>query len=275
VRLEALYAILVVGACCGSVAAESGTGKLLPIAPGDGATIDTPLSATIEWSTYQGASSYEVTLRLVGTRKPVLEARGLSEPLCRVAVRPGSAYEWRAGAADSTGRIVARSEAQRFRTPEPAVKEITDYRILFAGIHPGTHWQAMEEIPADPEAQIAPWFHKKRFEDAPPPTMSQVKDRLPAPVWEGHDDLIKMYWYAWDTLFSVWLFAPKSADNMAVSNLIGLPSWGPWGSTMVWDTAFILQFARYGHFAYPFVTGLDNCYARQHENGFICRESEQ
>ena len=27
--------------------------------------------------------------------------------------------------------------------------------------------------------------------------------------------------------------------------------------------------------AYPFITGLDNCYARQHENGFICRESDR
>ncbi len=91
---------------------------------------------------------------------------------------------------------------------------------------------------------------------------------------DGHDDQIDMYWYAWKTLFSTWLFPPPAADNMAVSNLIGIKSWGPWGSTMVWDTSFILQFARYGDGAYPFITALDNCYARQHENGFICRESD-
>ena len=44
---------------------------------------------------------------------------------------------------------------------------------------------------------------------------------------------------------------------------------------MVLDTAFILQFARYGQAGYPFITALDNCYARQHENGFICRESDR
>src|SRR5208283_5173579 len=118
-----------------------------------------------------------------------------------------------------------------------------------------------------------PWFAKKKFADAPPPTFEAIEDRLPRPVWDGHGDLIDMYRYAWKTLFSVWLFAPPAAgESMAVSNPIGIQSWGPWGSTMVWDTAFILQFARYGDHAYPFVTALDNCYARQHENGFICRE---
>ena len=31
----------------------------------------------------------------------------------------------------------------------------------------------------------------------------------------------------------------------------------------------------YGNAACPFFEGLDNCYARQHENGFICRESDR
>ena len=44
---------------------------------------------------------------------------------------------------------------------------------------------------------------------------------------------------------------------------------------MVFDSCFILHFSRYGAQAYPFITCLDNCYARQHENGFICRESDR
>ncbi len=271
-RLERLVAVAILATCC--VAAESDTKRVELASPADGATVAAPLSTTLTWSGCPGAASYDVTLSLSGVKRPVLESRGLKDTRLRVAVRPGSSYEWRVTAADSSGRSIARSSVWKFRTPEPVVKEITDYPTLFAGVHPGSHWQAMEEIPPDPNAVISPWFYKKKFDDAPPPTMEQVKSRLPVPVWEGHEDLIKMYWYAWDTLFSVWLFAPKSPDNMAVSNLIGLPSWGPWGSTMVWDTAFILQFARYGHYAYPFITGLDNCYARQHENGFICRESD-
>ena len=37
----------------------------------------------------------------------------------------------------------------------------------------------------------------------------------------------------------------------------------------------MIDFARYGHQAYPFITSLDNVYARQHENGYICRESDR
>jgi glycogen debranching enzyme len=44
---------------------------------------------------------------------------------------------------------------------------------------------------------------------------------------------------------------------------------------MIFDTCFMVHFARYGHQAYPFITGLDNVYARQHENGYICRESDR
>jgi len=36
----------------------------------------------------------------------------------------------------------------------------------------------------------------------------------------------------------------------------------------------MMHFARYGHQAYPFITQFDNAYARQHENGFICQESD-
>ncbi|MCL5098754.1 MAG: alpha,alpha-trehalase, partial [Candidatus Omnitrophica bacterium] len=77
------------------------------------------------------------------------------------------------------------------------------------------------------------------------------------------------------TMLRVWTYAPTALDHQAVANLIGYRTWGPWGSTMVWDTCFMLHFARYGGQAYPFITGLDNCYARQHENGFICRESDR
>ena len=95
------------------------------------------------------------------------------------------------------------------------------------------------------------------------------------PVWDGHPEALAAYWYCWDTLLRVWVFAPKALDHQAVANLLGYPTWGPWGSTMVWDSCFILHFARYGAPAYPFITCLDNCYARQHENGFICRESDR
>lgn len=264
-------AILALAIC---VDTEARVERVMPLVPADGSTIGTPLGTTLRWSAHPGASSYRIALSLAGANKPAAETSGIADTSCRVAVRPRSTYQWAVAALDSAGKVIAQSDKVSFRTPEPVIIDTADPRVLFAGVHPGSHWQMMDEISPDPAAALSPWFYKKRFDDAPPPTMAQVKDSLPVPVWDGHEDLVGMYWYAWETLFSVWLFPPKSQENMAVSNLIGIASWGPWGSTMVWDTAFILQFARYGHWAYPFITGLDNCYARQHENGFICRESD-
>lgn len=39
----------------------------------------------------------------------------------------------------------------------------------------------------------------------------------------------------------------------------------------MWDSCFILLFARYGCRAFNFQRTLDNLYAKQHADGFICR----
>jgi len=244
------------------------------ISPADNSTIDTPLTETFKWSTDPSASSYRLELRLAGSSRPVLVPGGIKEGSYRAALCPGSKYGWTVTAYDASGKACAVSPTFTLSTPVPVAKEVTDYNVLFAGVHPGSHWEQMNEIPADPSAVPSPWYSKKEYSGEPPPTFDAIKDRLPKPIWDGHDDLIDMYWYAWKTLFSVWLFAPPDPHNMAVSNPIGIQSWGAWGSTMVWDSSFILQFARYGDNAYPFITALDDCYARQHENGFICRESD-
>ena len=40
----------------------------------------------------------------------------------------------------------------------------------------------------------------------------------------------------------------------------------------LWDSCFMTLFGRYGARAFPFVRTLDNFYAKQHPDGFICRE---
>jgi hypothetical protein len=270
----AVIVILAFVSVPGHATADVGSFQLL--APVDGSAVETPLSARLKWPPMEGATVYRVIVRQKGSAagKNVVDER-VSETDLAVAVCPGTTYEWSVQAICG-GKVVKASNAPfTFTTPDPKPTEITDPKVLFAGTHPGCHWMHMEEIPTDPSAVLSPWFYKKTFRDDKPPLLNDVRGKVPKPVWDGHQDLIDMYWYAWQTLFSVWLFAPPSGDNMAVSNIIGLQTWGEWGSTMVWDTAFILQFARYGNAAYPFITGLDNCYARQHESGFICRESDK
>jgi hypothetical protein len=42
--------------------------------------------------------------------------------------------------------------------------------------------------------------------------------------------------------------------------------------TFMWDSCFMMMFGRYGRGAFRFMGTLDNFYARQHADGFICRE---
>lgn len=100
-----------------------------------------------------------------------------------------------------------------------------------------------------------------------PGTFEEARKILPMPVWSGHPEEIAMYWRAWE---------------IAVGNIKNpLPGSGfvaPYidtaynGNIFMWDSSFILMFARYGARFFPFQNTLDNFYAKQHPDGFICRE---
>lgn len=91
---------------------------------------------------------------------------------------------------------------------------------------------------------------------------------MPDPVLpEAYAVWGEMYWRAWELAWGH-LKRPK-ADSGLVANFIsaaGKPH------MFMWDTAFMLQFGMYGRRAFDFVRSLDNFYARQHDDGFICRE---
>ena len=139
----------------------------------------------------------------------------------------------------------------------------------------GSHWLGLKPVEFTETEPLSPWFERKSYVGPPLPRFEDIKGSFPVPVWDGHPEALEAYWYCWKTLLGVWYFAPDAPNHQAVANICGIKLWGPWGSTMVFDTAFILHFARYGSGAWPFVTALDNCYARQHENGFICRETDK
>lgn len=262
-----LLGSLALGLClAGAEAAD-----MAPLAPKNEATSNTPLTVVLKWTPSTGAAAYSVELREVGGKLIATTRTQIAE--CRLAVCPKTEYRWAVWALGKQGRVLDQAGPWTFKTPKPVLQEITDNNVLFAGMRPNAHFVNMESVPSDPNAPLSPWFEKKTYDGIPPPTFEQVKDRLPKPIWDGHQDAIDMYWYAWQTLFGTWLYAPAQGHS-AVANLVGMPTWAGWGSTMVLDTAFILQFARYGDAAYPFITSLDNCYARQHESGFICRETE-
>lgn len=98
-------------------------------------------------------------------------------------------------------------------------------------------------------------------------TFASARARLPAPVWEGHEDAIDGYWRAWELAFGN-LRAPVPGSGF-VSNFIDTAFNG---CLFMWDSAFILMFGRYGARAFDFQGTLNNFYAKQHKDGYICRE---
>ncbi len=93
---------------------------------------------------------------------------------------------------------------------------------------------------------------------------------LPKPRWEGSQTVIDGYWRAWDLTFRNCRRVPLETGFVS-----------PFVDTafndclFMWDSVFILMFARYGERAFPFQGTLDNFYAKQHADGFICREIKE
>jgi hypothetical protein len=104
-------------------------------------------------------------------------------------------------------------------------------------------------------------------EDDPPPTFDDAWDSLPKPFWEGHEDEIGCYRGAWELAFSN-LRRPEPGSGFVASFIDTAFN----DCLFMWDSAFILMFARYGRRAFDFQRTLDNLYASQHPDGFVCRE---
>lgn len=102
---------------------------------------------------------------------------------------------------------------------------------------------------------------------SPLPAFAESRARLPQPFWAGHESAIACYWKIWEIAFrNLRLPTP---ENGFVSPYIDTAFND---HLFMWDSAFILMFARYGRRAFDFQQTLDNLYAKQHPDGFICRE---
>ncbi|MDQ4126598.1 MAG: glycoside hydrolase [Actinomycetota bacterium] len=104
-------------------------------------------------------------------------------------------------------------------------------------------------------------------EDAPPPTFEEAWRVLPQPFWEGHENVVACYRRVWELAFAN-VRRPEPGSGF-VANFVDTAFND---CLFMWDSAFILLFARHGRRAFDFQRTLDNLYARQHPDGFICRE---
>lgn len=123
-------------------------------------------------------------------------------------------------------------------------------------------------LPENPVSLVAEnCFINKEMEQMPLPVFEEVRDKLPAPVWNGHEDYIECYWKAWELAFNN-LRKPQEGTGF-VSNFIDTAFND---SLIMWDSAFILMFGKYAQRIFDFQGTLNNLYSHQHRDGYICRE---
>ena len=110
-------------------------------------------------------------------------------------------------------------------------------------------------------------FRTAKQESPKPDSYEVARKVLPEPYWDGHGKEIEMYWKAWQ--IAIKNVSQPIKDSGFITSYIS-PAYN--GNIFMWDDAFITMFCRYGKNFFPFQKSLDNFYAKQHPDGFICRE---
>lgn len=112
--------------------------------------------------------------------------------------------------------------------------------------------------------------HENPFRDAvytPTPLPAYDRDALPALIADDHPGWVAMYDFAWRTAFKN-LRHPEPGTGF-IANFIDA-AFNP--NMFMWDSCFMMMFGKYGRRVFPFMGTLDNFYAKQDDDGFICRE---
>jgi len=118
-----------------------------------------------------------------------------------------------------------------------------------------------------PRTEQGIYFAKKTYQHKPLPTFDETKKKLPAPIFDEDPDYVKCYWKAWELAFKN--FHEPSPISGFVSQFIDAAFNE---NIFLWDTCFMTMFCNCGHPYVPGICSLDNFYAKQHEDGEICRE---
>lgn len=121
--------------------------------------------------------------------------------------------------------------------------------------------------PVDPLVDKNPFRQIASRPDYDIPDFAEVRPLLPNPVLPQHSNWIELYWWTWRKTWQH-LRLPPAGSRLIAPHVSAASN----QNLFMWDTAFVSQFALYARRAFPAMGGLENFYARQHNDGFICRE---
>jgi hypothetical protein len=99
-----------------------------------------------------------------------------------------------------------------------------------------------------------------------PELPASVKNHLPEPVWDNHQDWLDLYWAAWQFMYDK--IASGNEQNGFESHYIDE---GFNENIYQWDSCFMVAYAIYGLAEFPVMATLDNFYNHQRSDGYICR----
>lgn len=108
-------------------------------------------------------------------------------------------------------------------------------------------------------------FRFKKYQPSPLPIYDAEK--LPQLIADNHPEWVAMYNRAWQLAFKN-LRQPEPTSGF-IANFID-PAFN--ANTYLWDSCFMTLFGHYASDNFTFLNTLDNFYAKQHDDGFICRE---
>jgi hypothetical protein len=128
-------------------------------------------------------------------------------------------------------------------------------------------WGSAQSAPPDVSDERGKYFAKKIYTPKPLPKFEEARAHLPSPIYEENPLWVATYWKAWELAFRN--FYEPQAGSGFVSQFIDA-AFNP--NIFLWDTCFLTMFCKYAHPLVPGIESLDNFYARQHEDGEICRE---
>jgi len=111
------------------------------------------------------------------------------------------------------------------------------------------------------------YFGKKQYEPTALPGFEATRDKLPSPIFDEDPNYVRCYWKAWEVAFRN--FHEPAKGSGFVSQFIDAAFNQ---NIFLWDTCFMTMFCNYAHACVPGIGSLDNFYAKQREDGEICRE---